>query len=121
ASPEKEKHLRKQRLVPGDAGGGAELRLTTDPKKEGIMRYQISGRQIDTGEALQTHVRTELDALAEKYAQNPTEVIVVFSRNAHEFCCEAALHVPSGLTIQAKGMANEIYAAFANCAEKMEK
>ena len=85
------------------------------------MRYQISGRQIDTGEALQTHVRTELDALAEKYAQNPTEVIVVFSRAAHEFICEATLHVPSGLTIQAKGTAHEIYAAFASCCEKMEK
>ncbi|MCU0232265.1 MAG: ribosomal subunit interface protein, partial [Acidobacteria bacterium] len=26
------------------------------------MRYQISGRQIDIGEALQTHVKTELGA-----------------------------------------------------------
>lgn len=85
------------------------------------MRYQISGKQIDIGEALQTHVRTELDALAEKYAQNPTDALVVFSRSSYEFNCEATLHLPSGLSIQAKGAATEIYAAFAACTEKMEK
>ena len=47
------------------------------------MRYQISGKQIDVGEALQTHVKSEMGELVEKYAQRPTECIVVFSRSAH--------------------------------------
>ena len=85
------------------------------------MRYQISGKQLDIGEALQTHVRTEIDALALKYAQEPTDALVTFSRNSYEFACEATLHLPSGLSIQAKGTATEIYAAFAACTEKMEK
>ena len=38
------------------------------------MRYQISGKQIDIGEALQTHVKAELGEVVEKYAQRPTEV-----------------------------------------------
>ena len=29
-------------------------------REGGIMRYQISGKQIDIGEALQTHVKAEL-------------------------------------------------------------
>lgn len=86
------------------------------------MRYQISGKQIDIGEALQTHVRTELDAVMEKYAQSPTDALVVFSREAHEHVCEAAVHLPSGISIQARGAApGEIYAAFAACSERMEK
>ena len=36
------------------------------------MRYQISGKQIDIGEALQTHVKAELGETVEKYAQRPT-------------------------------------------------
>ena len=32
------------------------------------MRYQISGRQIDIGEALQTHVKAELTEIMDKYA-----------------------------------------------------
>ena len=44
------------------------------------MRYQISGKQIDIGEALQTHVKAELGEIVEKYAQRPTDAVVVFSR-----------------------------------------
>ncbi|MDT8857698.1 ribosome-associated translation inhibitor RaiA [Paracoccaceae bacterium Fryx2] len=85
------------------------------------MRYQISGRQIDIGEALQTHVKAELGEVVEKYAQRPTEAIVVFSRVTHEFHCEAVIHLSTGLTAQAKGHATEIYAAFESCREKMDK
>lgn len=85
------------------------------------MRYQISGRQIDIGEALQTHVRTELGNVFGKYAGRPTDAHVVFSKSAHEFVCEATIHLSTGLTTSAKAHATEIYSAFDKCAEKMEK
>ncbi|MCC5983238.1 MAG: ribosome-associated translation inhibitor RaiA [Rhodobacteraceae bacterium] len=85
------------------------------------MRYQISGKQIDVGEALQTHVKTEMGAMLDKYAQRPTDALVVFSRNAHEFVCEATVHLSTGLTAQAKAHAVEIYAAFDKCLDKMDK
>lgn len=85
------------------------------------MRYQISGKQIDIGEALQTHVRDELGATVEKYAGRPTEATVIFSRSGHEFVCEAVVHLSTGLTAQASAAAHEIYAAFDNCCEKMDK
>ena len=85
------------------------------------MRYQITGKQIDIGEALQTHVKAELGEVVEKYAQRPTDASVVFSKAAHEFACEAEIHLSTGLTAQAKGHATEIYAAFESCREKMDK
>ncbi|SNX72329.1 sigma 54 modulation protein /SSU ribosomal protein S30P [Cereibacter ovatus] len=85
------------------------------------MRYQISGKQIDIGEALQTHVKSELGEVIEKYAQRPTEATIVFSRVAHEHVCEATIHLSTGLTAQATGRATEIYAAFESCREKMDK
>ncbi len=85
------------------------------------MRYQISGKHIDIGEALQTHVKSELGEIVEKYAQRPTDAIVVFSKSAHEHVCEAVIHLSTGLTAQAKGHATEIYAAFESCREKMDK
>lgn len=85
------------------------------------MRYQISGKQIDIGEALQSHVQTELGAAVEKYAERPTDANVVFSRSAHEYVCETTVHLSTGLTAQAKAHATEIYAAFEACNEKMEK
>lgn len=85
------------------------------------MRYQISGRSIDIGEALQTHVKAELGEVVEKYAQRPTDTVVVFSKVAHEHVCETIIHLSTGLTAQAKGHAIEIYAAFESCREKMDK
>lgn len=85
------------------------------------MRYRISGKQIDVGDALQTHVKSELGETVEKYSQRPTDAIVIFSRDAYEFICEATVHLSTGLTATAKGNATEVYAAFEACREKMDK
>jgi len=85
------------------------------------MRYQISGKQIDIGEALQTHVKTELGDIVEKYAERPTDAMIIFSRIASEYACEATVHLSTGLTASAKAHAHEIYAAFDQCSGKLEK
>lgn len=85
------------------------------------MRYQITGKQIDIGEALQTHVREEMSEVVGKYAERPTDANVVFFKDAHEHVCEAIVHLSTGLTAQAKGSAPDIYAAFDKCNQRMEK
>ena len=85
------------------------------------MRYQISGKQIDIGEALQTHVESELGTIFDKYSGRPTDAHIVFSRDGHEYACEAVVHLSTGLTTSAKGTATEIYASFEQCSTKMEK
>ena len=85
------------------------------------MRYQISGKQIDIGAALQSHVENELSALLEKYAGRPTDAVVTFSKSGHEFVCETVVHLSTGLNVQAKGSDHEIYAAFDASSEKMDK
>jgi ribosomal subunit interface protein len=85
------------------------------------MRYQITGKHIDIGEALQTHVQTELGSVMEKYSQRPTEAVVVFSKSGQEFLCETTVHLSTGLTVSAKGHAFEIYPCFESCLEKMDK
>lgn len=85
------------------------------------MRYQISGKHIDIGDALKAHVKSELDVVIKKYAERPTDALVVFSKSGHEYVCEATVHLSTGLTAAAKAHATEIYAAFDACSEKMEK
>ena len=85
------------------------------------MRYQISGHQIDIGESLTTHVKSELGEAVAKYAERPTDAQVIFSRRGHEYMCEATVHLSTGLSAKASGRASEIYAAFDDCREKMEK
>jgi ribosomal subunit interface protein len=85
------------------------------------MRTQISGRQIDVGQALQTHVTDEIGTILGKYSQRPTDAQVVFSKSGHEYVCESEVHLSTGMSVQARGRAAEIYAAFDACGEKMDK
>lgn len=85
------------------------------------MRYQISGKHIDIGAALQSHVEQELGGIVGKYAERPTDATVIFSKNGAEFVCETTVHLSTGLTASAKAHAHEIYAAFESCGDKMEK
>lgn len=86
------------------------------------MRFQISGKQIDVGDALQTHVKGELAETFDKYSQRPTDATVIFSRDAHNLTCDAVVHLSTGLNVQARAQdADNIYAAFEKCREKMDK
>ncbi|PRY23066.1 SSU ribosomal protein S30P /sigma 54 modulation protein [Aliiruegeria haliotis] len=85
------------------------------------MRYQISGHQIDIGEALQSHVKTELGDAVGKYADRPTNAQVIFSKRAHEYLCEATVHLSTGLNAKASGRGTTAYTAFDDSREKMEK
>jgi ribosomal subunit interface protein len=85
------------------------------------MRFQISGKQIDIGDALRTHVEERLSDIIGKYAERPVESLVVFSKDGHEYAADASVHLSTGMTVQAKYRANEIYAAADGVTERMEK
>ncbi len=85
------------------------------------MRYQVSGKQIDIGDALREYVVSGLGAVVQKYAERPTDGTVVFSKDATEFVCEATVHLSTGLTSQASAHAFDIYEAFDKCCERIEK
>lgn len=85
------------------------------------MRIQVSGKQIDIGDALHTHVEDRVGVVVGKYAERAVEAVVTFSRDRHEFCADASVHLPTGLTVQAKARSDEIYASFEGAMDRMEK
>jgi ribosomal subunit interface protein len=85
------------------------------------MRIRVSGKDIDIGEALQSHVNSELTESTSKYAGRPTDATVTFSRDGFGYSCEIFVHLSTGLTAQANGSAAEIYAAFEAARERMAK
>ena len=52
--------------------------------------------------------------------RRPTDATITFSKDAHKYVC-MIVHLSTGMTAQAKAHANEIYAAFEGCREKMDK
>ena len=85
------------------------------------MRIQVSGKQIGIGDALRSHVEDRLQDAVGKYFDRPVEAVVTFSRDRHEFCSDASVHLPTGLTVQAKSRADDIYAAFEGAVDRMDK
>jgi ribosomal subunit interface protein len=85
------------------------------------MRIRVSGKDIDIGEALQTHVNAELGESLGKYAGRPTDATVTFARDGFGFHCEIFVHLSTGLTAQSNGAAPEVYAAFEAARERMAK
>jgi len=85
------------------------------------MEIKISGKQIDVGDALRTHVEYNLVAAVGKYFDRPVDAHVVFSRNGHEFKCDSSVHLSTGLTAQAQAVNSEIYAAFDQATDRIEK
>jgi len=76
------------------------------------MKLSIKGKQIDVGDALRTHVETQLQEIVAKYFSDSLEASVTFSRDAHLFCADITVHAGRGIVLQCKASATEPYQAF---------
>ena len=85
------------------------------------MHIQVNGKQIDVGEALRGHAEERFLAAVEKYAENPIDSVVTFSRDGHEIVCDATAHLSTGLHAKATGRATDPYAAAEAACDRLEK
>ena len=87
------------------------------------MQIQVSGKKLDIGEALTTHVKERLTKGVGKYFEHAITAEVVFSKEAH--LMRADIHVNegtgSGITIKSRAENVDIYVAFDSAAERVEK
>ncbi|MBU3076920.1 ribosome hibernation-promoting factor, HPF/YfiA family [Sphingomonas quercus] len=88
------------------------------------MEIRVSGHQVDTGEALRTHVRERLEGIADKYCQRALSATVTFGRGPHDagFVCDIVAHVMQGVILKASAHAvgQEANPAFDQAAAKIE-
>lgn len=85
------------------------------------MRITVKGKQMDVGDALTTHVKDRLEEVVAKYAERPTEALVTFSKDRHEFVADTSVHLSTGMTAQAKAHGGDVYGAFDGAADRLEK
>jgi ribosomal subunit interface protein len=85
------------------------------------MDIQVSGKNIDLGDALQTHVSDRLSEGVQKYFGRGAEAIVTFTKERHLVECEMTAHLYSGVFLAAHGDGGDAYAAFETALEKLEK
>ncbi len=85
------------------------------------MDVQITGKGIDLGSALQTHVEDRINASVHKYFERSAEAQVTFAREGSSIKCEATTHLASGVFLAVQGEAHDAYSAFDDALEKLEK
>jgi ribosomal subunit interface protein len=85
------------------------------------MRIQVSGRHVDVGDALRTHIVDELGRGVEKYFSRPAEATVTVEKRGHAFGVDCSVHLASGMLLQAHGDGGDAHTAFADALEKIEK
>lgn len=85
------------------------------------MEIQVSGKNIELGDALQAHVTGRLSDGVQKYFGRGAEAIVTFTKERHLVECEMTAHLFSGVYLAAHGDGGDAYAAFEIALEKLEK
>ena len=86
------------------------------------MDIRVSGHQVETGEALQTHASDRLSAVVDKYFNQALSSHVTFNRApAGAFRCDIITHVMHGLILKGAGIAQDAHIALDQAAEKIDK
>lgn len=85
------------------------------------MEIKVTGRKINVGEALTTHIEDRLSTIAEKYFNRSIDAAVIMSKEGHLYRADCTLHAGSGIRMQSHGEASDPYGAFEAASEKMEK
>ncbi|QJQ31871.1 ribosome-associated translation inhibitor RaiA [Sphingomonas lacunae] len=86
------------------------------------MEIRVSGHQIETGEALQTHVADRMNAIADKYFSRAISAHATFGRGPHDsITCDIISHVMQGVVLKGHGQAQDAHVSFESAAEKIEK
>ncbi|MEM1397434.1 MAG: ribosome-associated translation inhibitor RaiA [Pseudomonadota bacterium] len=85
------------------------------------MDIQVTGKNIDLGDALQTYVQDRLEEGVTKYFERGADASVIFSKERHLVGCEMTAHLASGVYLTAHDEADDAYGAFDRALAKLEK
>lgn len=85
------------------------------------MALRISGKNLDIGEALRERIAGRVGDASQRYLDGRVSGHVTVEKEAHGFRTIAALHLPTGATLQAEAFAADAYVACDLGVDKIEK
>ncbi|MFZ4167021.1 ribosome hibernation-promoting factor, HPF/YfiA family [Brevundimonas sp. NPDC058933] len=86
------------------------------------MQIQVSGKQVDVGEALSSRISQELEEGIGKYfARGGDNAEVVVSKDGHGFRVDCWVRLASGQSLVTTGFGGDAHAGFSDSLDKLEK
>jgi ribosomal subunit interface protein len=85
------------------------------------MALRISGKNLDVGEAIREQAHARVGAALSKYYEGGYNGHVTLARDGTGFRSDAVLHLSSGVTLEASGVAHDAYQSLDMMVERIEK
>lgn len=87
------------------------------------MQVSVSGKGVDVGESLRTHIEKKVQEGVNKYIDRVTSVQAVVSKEAHRFRIDihGNLGTHAGIVVRSQALGDDVYAAFDGAMERLEK
>jgi len=85
------------------------------------MALRISGKNVDVGDALRTHITDRIEEALDKYFNGGYTGHVTLSREGTGFKSECAVHLDTGINLQVSAQDQDPRASFERAAEKIDK
>lgn len=86
------------------------------------MDLQINGHNVDVGDALRSHVESEIGDTVGKYFENAVSGDVTFSKEGgHRFLVDIKVHPKRGMVVHGSASGGDAYGAFDGALERIGK
>jgi ribosomal subunit interface protein len=85
------------------------------------MALQITGKNLDIGEALRTYVENRIDNMLDKYAGQSPSGHIRIEKTKGSFLTGCTIQLQSGLYLESHGEAQDAYASADQSLERLEK
>jgi ribosomal subunit interface protein len=85
------------------------------------MPFRVSGKNIDIGEALRARINQRVAEATSKYFDGGFSGHVTIGKEGFGFRTECAIHLDSGITLEAQALAADAYASADQAAMRIEK
>ncbi len=83
------------------------------------MPIKISGKNVETGQALREHINTRVSEVLAKYFDGGYTGHVVVERDGPSYAADVSLHLDSGIVLQTHGSSHDIYPAVDQAADRL--
>ncbi len=85
------------------------------------MSFRVSGKNINVGAALRQRIRERVDDATSKYFDGGYSGHATVGKGGFGFRTECAIHLDSGITLEAEAMAADAYISADQAALRIEK
>jgi ribosomal subunit interface protein len=85
------------------------------------MTVRVSGKNLDIGDALRTHVQGRIASSVSKFFDGGVAGHVTIAPDGSGYRTECTLYLSSGTTLQTEGKAHEVYACFDQAADRLDR